>query len=478
MAVVTHTFIEKSNTLIRECPYNTGLNPIIELNYGKTLTRGLIYFDHSKVEGLISNGTYPDISKFTHKLHMINAGSINSSFIHKPMYDIDGKLNKRRAASFDLVFFLVPYEWDEGKGFDYYREAHGLHEEAVSTFGSNWYQYRSHYAWDNEGCFTTDQLSKELDKFTSSDGGSDVIIGYQHFDNGSEDINIDITEVFNKFINGDIANHGIGIAFSPKYEYIESNREEYVGFFSPHTQSFFAPYVETRYDEVIEDDRLSFHLDKDNKLYLYVSMGETATDLDTLPVCSIDGKEYEVTHATRGVYYVVVNMSSEEYDVNEMHYDTWSDIVIDGKTMSDVEMEFVTLPPQGYLHIGLPSEGQKGTKVLPTLYGIGQEEDVIMGDIRKVNVDIKIPYTSRQLVTVNEASYRIYAQSGDRQIDIIGWTVIERAYNGYFFIMDTMGLKPTRYHVDIRVKNGGELFHYLDILSFNVVNSLNEGLFK
>ena len=28
---------------------------------------------------------------------------------------------RKRASSFDLIFFLIPKEWDKGKGFDYSR---------------------------------------------------------------------------------------------------------------------------------------------------------------------------------------------------------------------------------------------------------------------------------------------------------------------------------------------------------------------
>ena len=44
MAIVTKTYIEKSNTIIKREKSNTGLNPVIELNYGGMLTRSLIYF--------------------------------------------------------------------------------------------------------------------------------------------------------------------------------------------------------------------------------------------------------------------------------------------------------------------------------------------------------------------------------------------------------------------------------------------------
>ena len=98
-----------------------------------------------------------------------------------------------------------------------------------------------------------------MDLFTSKDGNkSNVIFGYQHFDYGNENIEIDITCIVNKFLSGEITNYGFGIAFAPSFEQIHTELTNYVGFFTQHTNSFFEPYVETTYNETIEDDRSNF----------------------------------------------------------------------------------------------------------------------------------------------------------------------------------------------------------------------------
>ena len=74
---VTKTYASKSNTISRDQEYvNLGLNPIMEINYGKMLTRGMIYFDHSKVKKMVEDKTYSDISKLHHILKMTNCSSI------------------------------------------------------------------------------------------------------------------------------------------------------------------------------------------------------------------------------------------------------------------------------------------------------------------------------------------------------------------------------------------------------------------
>ena len=119
MAIVTKTYIEKCNTIVKDNNANLSLNPIMEINYGKMLSRGLLYFDHQKIKRMVEDKTYPDINKLRHILHMTNTSSIVDKTINdcNMSSQMDGL--RQRAASFDLIFFLIPNEWDNGRGFDY-----------------------------------------------------------------------------------------------------------------------------------------------------------------------------------------------------------------------------------------------------------------------------------------------------------------------------------------------------------------------
>lgn len=475
MAVVTHTFISKCNTIMDGCPYNTGLNPVIELNYGKTITRALVYFDVSRIQELVNDKTYPDMEKLRHVLKMTNAGSLSPEKADRPLLSHEGMFNKRRASSFDLIFFLVPdHDWDEGRGFDYAREAHGEHVTSLSTQGSSWFQYKTYYKWDTDGIYTSDRLSKEFDKFTSG-GISDIIIGYQHFDFGNENIDLDITNTVNKFVSGDLENHGICMSFAPSYEFSTDNKMNYVGFYSNHTQGFFEPYVETTYDDHIQDDRLCFHLDSDNKLYFYSIMGNEYVNLDELPTCSVNGSQMDVRQATKGVYYAEVNLGSDEYEADRMLYDTWSNISYDGRMLDDVELEFVTLPPKGTF--GLPVRRNEMLRPVPSLYGIGNSERIKRGDIRKINVELMIPYTSGQIVEAVKVEYRLYVKSADRQVDVISWQQVEQEFNNAYFIINTDELVPSRYFIDMRVTYDSELIYHYGILRFDIVRELDDAIF-
>lgn len=476
MAIVTKTYISKSSTIIKNDTLNLGLNPIMELNYGKMLTRGLIYFDHTKVKKMVEDKTYPDINKLHHILKITNTSSLSNVEKYKPCMNSFYEDVKERASSFDLIFFLINKEWDEGKGFDYTRDLHiGSHRKCIQS-GSNWFNCKNYIPWDEEGIYANDNLSFELDKYNSKKGNlSKIIIGVQHFDFGNEDIKLDITETFNKFITDEIKNYGIGIAFAPQFENELTDKSQYIGFFTQNTHTFFEPYVETTYDEIIEDDRSNFYLDKDNKLYFYASVGGNYVNLDNLPTCVINGVEYPTKQATKGIYYININLSSEEYEYDTMLYDTWTNLSYNGKNLKDVELSFVTKPSDGYFSFGLPTQNED-TAFIPSVYGINDREEIKRGDIRKVNIECRIPYTTNQLRSVDGIEYRIYTLEGIKQYDIIEWTKVERAFNENYFLINTNELVPGRYYVDLKIHKNLELFEHLRVLEFDIVNDATEHL--
>lgn len=468
MSINTKTYLTKTNTIIKDSNVNTGLNPVMELSYGERLTRGLLFFDHTKLQSLVEDKTYPEMNKLKHTLKMFNASSVNNIF-NKECGTINTNTTKHRANSFDLILFLLPKMFDNGKGYDYNADLHLDGAKKEETNGSNWFNYQSFKKWEYNGIYPTEFLSKELDKFTSKDGSSDIIIAYEHFDLGNETLEIDVTETVNKFITNEIPNNGIGIAFSPLYE--EQNiPTQFVSFFTPHTHTFFEPYIETTYDDYINDDRNNFYLNKDNKLYFYAIVGGKNVNLDTLPICTIEGREYASKQATKGVYYIDINLSSDEFENDTMYYDIWTNIYYKGKHINDVELTFTTLSNDQYFNFGLPSENTDEIEIIPSLSGINHMEQIKRGDIRKINVSCKIPYTSNQEYNVENLEYRLYVIQGNSEIDVIKWCNVEKSYNNNYFVINTNDLIPFRYFIDIKIKYNDELIIHNKQLAFDVIN--------
>ena len=493
--MVYKTYIEKANTIISGSKINTGLNPIQELVYGRDtiVSRALIYFDHKKVKKLIDDGIMIDKSKMKHTLHITNAGSIDMTQLHHCETSSINENYKIRAASFDLIFFLIPKPWDRGKGFNYsktylnfgyYSPTPIDPKRLVSEDGSNWFQRQNGVMWDEEGVYSNDTLSQEYDKWAQ--GEESIVIGRQHFDYGNENINIDITDTFNKFLDGDLENYGIGIAFSPLYEVSESQYENYIGLLSDKTNTFFEPFVETRYDDIVSDDRSNFVLNKKNRLYLYCTIGEHLDDLDKLPTVTITNgddepirgkggmlmQDIEAKKFSKGIYYIDVLLSKSDFEVDTMLYDTWDGLVYHGVDLDAVELDFTLKDTPNYFNIGNSMESDNIT-YNPSISGIKEKEQIKRGDIRKLIINGRPSYSYNTYELIDSMDIRLYVRDGTREIDVIEWDRVNKSFTHNFYVIDTNILIPQRYYVDVRIKYGMNSIIHHDVLSFDIVDDIN-----
>lgn len=463
--LVTHTFIEKSNTIIEGNPANTSLNPVLSLYYGNMHSRCLFYFDHKKVQALVADKTYPDMSKLKHVLKFWNVSDINLPKINCPFPDSERTDIRERATSFDIVFFLIPEEWDAGRGFDYIEDMQPNGRRAYSEYGSNWYYRSTPERWRVPGVYTIDELDAA---YTNND--TSIIVATQHFDFGNEQIEVDITDIFNKFITGEVPNYGIGMAFAPQYEIMRDVVSQYAGFFSNRTNTFFEPYVETTYNDYIKDDRVNFYLDKPNRLYFYANVGGKNVNLDNIPTCTFNGAEAEVKQATKGVYFIETLLRSSSVQPCTMFYDEWSNIKYNGVEYPNVELRATTKSPDGYFTFGLPFDTEKQPKFKPCIHGINEGEVIKQGDIRKLEVECKINYTTNQTYPVDSLQYRVYVKTADRQVDVIGWNECDMIYNANYFFINTNELVPQTYYIDIKTKYNIEETIVREIVSFTVTS--------
>lgn len=486
--MITKTFLSKFNTIISNSKINTGINPISVLRYGKDriVSRALLYFDHSHVQKMIEDGIMPNIEKMKHVLHITNGGSIDFTQLHKCTESCINDSKSVRATSFDLIFFLIPKPWDRGKGFDYSKNFFNTdyygkttidEDRLISYDGSNWYQSMNGILWDEEGVYSNETLSKEYDKWSAHE--ESIVIGRQHFDIGNESIEIDITDTFNKFINGELKNYGIGIAFSPLLEESESKFENYVSLFTDKTTTFFEPYVETRYYDVVSDDRANFVLDKDNKLYLYCTIGDHLDDLDKNPTFTlkddndnivIDGIESK--KFSKGIYYVDLKLSRTDFKADTMLFDTWDDIFYHGTKLEAVELDFVVKSNSNFFNIG-NSLDVNNVRFTPLIDGINEKENIKRGDVRKLTIMARPNYTQNTIQLIDSMDIRVYVKDGMGEIDVISWDKVNKSFSENFYMIDTSILIPQRYHIDLRIKYGFDTIIHHDVLTFDIVNDLN-----
>ena len=281
-------------------------------------------------------------------------------------------------------------------------------------------------------------------------------------------------------------NYGIGIAYTPMTELTETKFENYLGLLTNHTNTFFEPYVETRYDDFISDDRSNFVLNKNNKLYLYCTIGDSLQDLDVNPTVTIKdnnddvvkdakGKEMigiESIKYSKGIYYIDLNLSKNDFKADTMLYDTWGGIVYQGTNLDDVELDFTLKSPSNFFNIG-NSLNTTNVRFTPSISGIKENEDILRNDIRKLIISAKPQYTTNTVQLIDSMDVRLYIKDGTREYDVFSWDKVNKAFSENFYMIDTSILIPQRYHVDVRIKYGMNSIIHHDVLSFNIVDDLN-----
>ena len=467
--MVYRTYIDKDNTIVYNTLINTGKNPIAELYYGgkenqPDYTRHLIYFDVSDLQTKYSNGELGDLSNVTHTLRMTN-----SSFFDRDLQAQRALDNKVRTSSFNLILFRIDEFWDEGCGYDY-QQYEGIQPHDNITFvesASNWLYSSGATQWTEPGVY--------------SGSPSAITITIQHFDQGSENIEMDITDEVNTLITGGTGttNYGYGIAFERDLEIIEVIPSRYVGFFTRHTQTYYEPFVETVYDSVIRDDRKNFYRGKLNRLYFYTNLGGEPVNLDSNPTVEVkDGSgvlfssytSNDVVRQTKGVYYIELFVPITESDCT-IFTDTWSDIEIGGINRPDVTLQFEIKDDTEYYRFGddesLPIEYGMN------LSGIRRDEKIKRGDLRKVFVNVREPYTINQSSVIDGLQYRVWIREGNTEVNVIDWMDVNRTPHKNYFILDTSWMIPNEYYIDIKLTSNLLVKTYTNTMKFNIVNQVD-----
>ena len=463
--MITHTFFSKCNTIIKDSENNTSLNPVTELNVGNTVSRILLYIDLSSLKKSVEDGDI-NTKNLKHIIKMTNCGSINLPLFNDSLLIGYGK--KTRASSFDIIAFKIPTSWDDGRGFDYKGDYVKETHKIISKEPSNWFKARNDWEWDEYGVYFNKTLKEDLlNKYGVSDDS--VIIGVQHFENGTENLEMDVTDYINKVLNNEIEYHGIGLAFAPNYE-SEIKEDKFISFFTHRTNTFFAPYLETNNSETVIDDRGNFHLGTKNRLYFFVTDNGQYVNLDEIPTCVIDDIEYNVIHSGKGTYYAEISLKNGEVEPNTIMYDKWGNIVLNGEILDDVEMEFVVLPMEK--RIGLGKSSQNEIKFVPQLSGINDKEKLKIGDVREILIDFIEEYSYGKKSIPFSSEYRIYVKENDREIDIYPYQTIERRFDEHSFLIKTEELIPNTYHIDIKTKQGRNVRVFENVLEFDIVSNV------
>ena len=450
------SYFDKNNTLIKNSRVNTSKNPTTEIFYGSSFSKFIFKVDFTDLKNRVNNGEYVVDSNTKHTLHMTN-----TIFGDEGLRGQNRSTGRDRTTSFDLILFKITQYWDEGIGFDYENNSYNFvdGERTYDERPSNWFYRTTMNTWQNPGVY----------------GTSPIILGTQHFDNGNENLEIDITSYVNEILNGSV-NQGLGIAFALVYQDLQTDTDQSVSFFTKYTQTFYEPFVETYFDDTLSDNRNDFTANKAQNLYLYIYDNGNSINLDNLPTVDIKDSfgniisglsDLSAELVRKGVYKVSFGLSGDVCDGKKFYYDAWKNLSLNGISIPDVSQKFIPKPITNSLSIG---QNQNLTKRYATQYfGVSMNEKLEIGEKRKVTVNFRNIDNPRTEV-LDEVYYKIYILEGHTQVLIHDWTLMDKTSNENYFLLDTSYFIPREYIMEIKGQSFNEEIIYKDPIKFEIVS--------
>lgn len=313
-ADTTITNAYKPNTITRAFYANMGAADSLELysiyNSGSEnqKSRVLIKFPISDISQSRTNGVLP------------TSGNVNFFF---NLYNVTHPETLPR--DYSVIITPISSAWDEGYGLDL-ENLTDIGQSGSKGFGSNWI-YRS---------------------TTSGDGlwsilGGDYITGSYlktfYFNDGTENINIDITNIVEAQISGIIPNHGLGIYLSGAFEDGTNEKTYYTKRFSARSSEYFykVPTIEARWESTVKDDRNDFYYksnnlsdaDNNQNIYFYNRFNGSLKDIPNNPQIfvklynssgSLLTSSIPATKISTGIYKAVFTITGSSEDTLE---DVW-----------------------------------------------------------------------------------------------------------------------------------------------------------
>jgi hypothetical protein len=293
---ITDAHPERS-TSVRATGSNHGRSPSLNVFARKgDITSGsiekartLMQFSLTELSGLVfDQGLIPSGSTYYFKLHnMQHADTVPTS------YDID--------------VLPLSRSWDEGTGID--------DDEHLDLGYASWKDATANGPWTVTG-------SDYLTTMSAS----------QHFDQGTEDLEVDVTQIVNEWLTGStIANNGVVVKLSDTDETnsINNYRKAFHGRETLYIDRM--PYLEARWSNVVKDHRHNFAYDNNNTLVFY---NFVRGELQTLTNVSVQVKDhiadpqysqsFGAAEISTGIFTASVYIDSSGSYSGSLFYDIWT----------------------------------------------------------------------------------------------------------------------------------------------------------
>ena len=459
--MIFRSYFKKQAILIKNSFSNNSRNPIIELTYGGETTattivsRYVFNIDLDKLQQKLSSNTINENTIQSHVLKIKNCIALNDGYIGVDF------ITSKRASGFDLAFIGLNEEFDEGTGYDYIYNDNQYREVELNKSAANWYNRRNPQVnWSQPGVFAgnTDNLTQL------------PILTTQRFEIGNEDIEVDITDYINGILFSGQTNNGLCIAYFANTESLTSDTKNVVTFFSKYTQTFFEPFLETTYDDRVNDELCCMNFDVENDFY-FISQSPVS---DVLKFEIIDSNDDIIYTTTTGFtrlnnynYKLSYTVDSEIYQDKEIFTYRW--YYVQNSKYKIVEKEFNI----SKVDLNDGTTLTYGTDVFINVIGIKHNEIIS----KKVGVKRLIFKAKRLIETkilkniIGDIEYRIYVNQGKNQIDVIPFTKASKVNDEYFTEIDFSWFISHDYTVEVRAldKNGVQ-YPSTNYVKFRITN--------
>ena len=468
-------YAEKSNTIGSSRlfqDYNASQSLYVDLWYGGGVTvqnvyrdnsfsRHLMMFDLSEFQARLNSFDINTTSVVSYKLKMKNSTPRPS--ILQPEYE-KNTLDKAIAQSFDLVAFPINKAWDEGRGIDIFENQYLIKQrgDLQLTGYSNWLSATSVSSWSEPGVFTNPTAST-------------TNYGIQHFETGSEDIDMDITDMVKDWLSGGTTNYGLGLAYGRAYELTSGTTRFISSFYTHKTNSAFKPYIEVTYNQVIKDDRNQVTNNRPSRLYLYLFSGNSAVDYFSAGTISIKNSAganiytgLTPIHHSKGVYYVDIWMSGTTK--GQKYKDVWQGVSFSPPYDQQDITQWFEIKDNYYT-----SNARRVNEYVVTTYGIDNNATIQTDEQFRIYIDAKMNYSREKPFATFTIQYKL---TMNNNIELIEWTdannaIINGVLTSFLDIDTTWLLTNQTYELTFRINDLGTIKVLPEIIYFSVVDRLH-----
>lgn len=272
----------------------------------KELSRLLLKFDLSAITRMQSEGKI-DINS-------------NTFICHLKLHDVYG--GQTTPDKFNLIVFPLSKSFDEGSGYD----VKLFQDLDTANFLTASYRNGILSKWNLPGAMASGSLNEDnIDVISSGtlkgpSGNQTVSLSpIQYFENGTEDLEINITKIISGTVSGQIPDHGLIVAFSGSYE---TDRNTYfVKRFASRNTSNTAirPKIIVKYDDSIQDNHEDFIFDSTGSLYLNnFAFGDASNIISNTAGSTLSGADVMVLKIMTGSFKKTFNVSQVQRGENRL----------------------------------------------------------------------------------------------------------------------------------------------------------------